>query len=105
MNNIKPKQSMATYCAPSTIIIVLSIFAIIIICNTTNFISMIRSAVVGAGAAFCFNVYASRKEHKLRNIATLKETKYILEIILKQNQMIKEHIDSCLKNNCKGKDY
>lgn len=88
MNNIKPKQSMATYCAPSTIIIVLSIFVIIIICNTTNFISTITSAVVGAGAACCFNVYASRKEHKLRNIAALKETKYILEIILKQNQMI-----------------
>ena len=89
MNNIKPKQSMATYCAPSTIIIVLSIFVIIIIiCNTTNFISTITSAVVGAGAAFCFNVNASRKEHKLGNIAALKETKYILKIILKQNQMI-----------------
>lgn len=63
--------------------------------NVNIFLTSISASFVGAGSAFFLNTFYSRKKKRIENIASLEKTKYIIDVILKFNKQIKDHIDKC----------
>ncbi len=68
-----------------------------------NFVSTGIAALLGAGAAFAFNMFLLEHKQRSKNIDALVETKYCIERILRFNNVIKKILLE--RKNQKGDDY